>query len=371
MKEIHILLVEDNRADQEIVKEVLADAHLFRYSLEICDRISEAIARIEQRKPSVILLDLSLPDGAGLQNLEQLQEKDLSIPIVILTGLDDPNVGIEAINKGAEDYLSKSEINTGHLLAKTISFAIERNNLKRELFQAMNNLQKYNEKLRDYAYVITHDLKSPLINLRSLVDLYLQSDDTALHQKVMGKIGSSINRLDNMIRSFSNVFLVEKDLEKEPETINIAQAIAEVEDQLAELVRSSNIRISTDFSRASTVLFVPVLFSSILQNLITNSIKYSETSREPRISITTEDSDDYVIMHFEDNGIGIDLEKHQKRLFKLFKRFNPGTAEGTGVGLYMIKSIMDANDGRINIDSKLGKGTRFDLFFKKEKELVL
>ena len=147
MKEIHILLVEDNLADQEIVKEVLADAYLFRYSLEVCDCISEAIARIEQQKPSVILLDLSLPDGVGLQNLEQLQEKDLSIPIVILTGLDDPNVGIEAINKGAEDYLSKPEINNEHLLAKTISFAIERNKLKRELFQAMNNLQKYNEKL--------------------------------------------------------------------------------------------------------------------------------------------------------------------------------------------------------------------------------
>ena len=371
MKEIHILLVEDNLADQEIVKEVLADAYLFRYSLEVCDCISEAIARIEQQKPSVILLDLSLPDGVGLQNLEQLQEKDLSIPIVILTGLDDPNVGIEAINKGAEDYLSKPEINNEHLLAKTITFAIERNKLKRELFQAMNNLQKYNEKLRDYAYVITHDLKSPLVNLRSLVDLYFQSDDTALHQKVMGRIGSSINRLDNMIRSFSNVFLVEKDLEKEPETIDIAQAITEVEDQLGELVRSSNTRISTDLSQASTVLFVPVLFRSILQNLITNSIKYSNTNREPRIFITTEDSDDYVIIHFEDNGIGINLEKHQKQLFKLFKRFSTETAEGMGVGLYMVKSIMDANDGQVNIDSTPGEGTRFDLFFRKEKELAL
>ena len=178
-------------------------------------------------------------------------------------------------------------------------------------------------------------------------------------------------RLDNMIRSFSNVFLVEKDLEKEPETIDIAQAITEVEDQLGELVRSSNTRISTDLSQASTVLFVPVLFRSILQNLITNSIKYSNTNREPRIFITTEDSDDYVIIHFEDNGIGINLEKHQKQLFKLFKRFSTETAEGMGVGLYMVKSIMDANDGQVNIDSTPGEGTRFDLFFRKEKELAL
>ncbi|MEM6841668.1 MAG: hybrid sensor histidine kinase/response regulator [Bacteroidota bacterium] len=371
MKEIHILLVEDNLADQEIAKEVLAGTHFFRYSLEVCDRISGAERCIDRRRPSVILLDLSLPDGTGLRNLEKLQEKDLSIPIVILTGLEDPDVGVEAINKGAEDYLSKSEINTDHLLAKTISFAIERHNLKRGLFQAMNHLQQYNEKLRDYSYVITHDLKSPLVNLRSLVDLYQQSDDLPLHRRIMGKIEASIERLDNMIQGFSSVFLVEKDLRKDPETIDIAQAIKEVEDQLTELMRSTNTRIATDLSQADTLLFVPVLFKSVLQNLVTNSIKYSDEKREPRINITTEDTDDYIIMHFKDNGIGIDLERNHRQLFKLFNRFSTDAAEGTGVGLYMVKNIMDANDGRIDIDSIVGQGTHFKLFFRKEQELVL
>ncbi|WKN40418.1 sensor histidine kinase [Tunicatimonas pelagia] len=371
MKEVNILLVEDNLTDQEIVKEMLESTQLIHYNLEICDRISQAIVCIARVKPDVILLDLSLPDSIGLQTLQRIQEHDLSIPIVILTGLDDPDVGLEAINKGAEDYLSKQEIHIDHLLAKTISFAIERHKLKRELFTAMNHLQQYNEKLKDYSYVIAHDLKSPLNNLRSLVDFYQQSADASIRRKVMGKIGVSVNRLDDMIRSFSNVFLAEKDLSKEPEIINIHRAISEVEEQLAELIRGTNTRIFTDFSKAETVSFVPVLFNSVLQNLVTNSIKYRDEHREPRISISTEDTDSYVIMHYEDNGIGIDLEQHQQRLFKLFNRFDTEKAKGTGVGLYMIKSILDASEGRIDIDSTVGEGTHFKLFLKKEKELVL
>ena len=370
MREVTILLVEDNLTDQEIVKEMLVSNLLFQYQLVVCERVSHAIDCMQQ-KPDIILLDLSLPDSTGLQTLMRLQEHDLSIPIVILTGLDDPGVGVEAINKGAEDYLSKHEISTDHLLAKTISFAIERHKLKRELFLAMNHLQKYNDKLKDYSYVITHDLKSPLNNLRSLVNLYQQSDDVGFQQKVMERIESSVNRLDDMIRSFSNVFLAEKDLSKEPEVINIHRAICEIEDQLAETIRSTNTQITTDFSAVDTVSFVPVLFNSILQNLVTNSIKYRDESREPRISITTEDADNYVIVHFADNGIGINLERHQQRLFKLFNRFNTNKAQGTGVGLYMIKNILDASEGRIDIDSTVGEGTHFKLSFKKEKELAL
>ncbi|MGB3585811.1 MAG: hybrid sensor histidine kinase/response regulator [Tunicatimonas sp.] len=371
MREINILLVEDNLTDQEIVKEMLIGTQLFQYNLEVCERINHAVKCMDQQKPDIILLDLSLPDSTGVQTLEKLQKRDSSIPIVILTGLDDPDVGVEAINMGAEDYLSKQEINTEHLLAKTISFAIERHKLKRELFLAMNHLQKYNDKLKDYSYVITHDLKSPLTNLRSLVEMFQQTDDVDFQHKVIERIESSVNRLDNMIRGFSNVFLAERDLSKQPEAINVQLAISEVEDQLAEIIRSTNTRISTNFSEADTVCFVPVLFNSILQNLVTNSIKYRDENREPRISIITEDADDYVIVHFEDNGIGINLERHQQQLFKLFNRFDTNKAPGTGVGLYMIKNILDASEGRIDIESTVGEGTHFKLFFKKEKELAL
>ncbi|MEM9674631.1 MAG: response regulator, partial [Bacteroidota bacterium] len=287
MREITILLVEDNLADQELVRGVLEETHFFRYELDVCDRISEAKKLIIEQKPDVILLDLSLPDSSGLRGLEKLQELDIAIPIIILTGLSDPEVGLESINKGAEDYLAKEEINTDHLLAKTISFALERNKLKRELFQAMNNLQKYNEKLKDYSYVITHDLKSPLTNLRSLIGLYHQADDSSLQERIIERISTSVDRLDNMIRSFSNVFLAERDLQKEPERIDIAQAVTDAQEQLTELIRTTDTRFTTDFSEASTVSFVPVLFQSILQNLITNSIKYRDVERPPRIEIFT------------------------------------------------------------------------------------
>ena len=371
MDSIFVLLVEDNPADQLMVEEVLQDAST-EYQLITCERVQEVSACTTNAHPDIILLDLSLPDSSGLETLEKVKALVSNIPVVIFTGLADKQVGLEAINMGAEDYLVKGEIQEGSVLERTIGFAIERYKMRRDLYQTMDHLKRSNQKLEDFAYVISHDLKSPLNNLRSLLDMYNRgaiSDDH--NRQVMAMMDKSVTKLGGMLNSFTDVFLTEEGLRQVPEKLVIADCLSDVTHALAQLISDANATIHSDFSEAPTVVAVSVLFQSILQNLISNSIKYRSHKRDPVIRISSHDTYEHVVLHYQDNGIGIDTRKNEKDLFKLFKRFNVKHAEGSGVGLYMIKSIMDAGGGMIEIESELGQGTLFKLYFSKVREMVV
>ena len=369
MSSIKILLVEDNPADQVMVAEVLQDATTFQYQLATCERVQEAPSYIEQECPDIILLDLSLPDSSGLVTLEKVKEHSPHIPVVIFTGLADQQVGIDAINRGAEDYLVKGEIREGTTLERTINFALERHKLRQELVQSMELVKRSNQKLEDFAYVISHDLKSPISNLQSLLDMLNRdaiTDD--YNRQVMTMIDGSVSKLSNMLNSFMSVFLTEEGLQQPPEKLTMSEELNDVLHTLAQLIQETNTTIDADFSEVRTLVFVPVLFQSILQNLITNSIKYRSPERDPVIQISTHDVGDCVLLRFRDNGIGIDTKRNQRNLFKLFKRFNPKHAEGNGVGLYTIKSILDTSGGKVDIESEVGEGTLFKLYFSKLSE---
>lgn len=369
MSSINILLVEDKPADQTMVNEVLQNATTFQHQLVTCERVQDVPTHIVQAHPDIVLLDLSLPDSARLVTLEKIKAYLPRVPVVIFTDLVDQQIGIEAIHRGAEDYLVKGEVREGTTLERTINFALERHKLRQELVQSMEQVKRSNQKLEDFAYVISHDLKSPISNLRSLVDMFNQDAITDDHNRqVMTMIDGSVSKLSNMLRSFMSVFLTEEGFQQPPEKLTMSEELNDVLRVLSQLIDDTNTTIDADFSEVPTLVFVPVLFQSILQNLITNSIKYCSTKRDPVIQISSHDAGDYVLLRFQDNGIGIDTERNQRNLFKLFKRFNPKHAEGNGVGLYTIKSILDISGGKIDIESEVGEGTLFKLYFKKVRK---
>lgn len=362
-------MVEDNPADQVMVAEVLQDVTTFRYQLATCERVQNIPDHVAQAPPDVILLDLSLPDSSGLATLDKIKDYLPQVPIIIFTGLSDQQVGIEAINRGAEDYLVKGEIQEGTTLERTINFALERHKLRQEIVQTMDDLKRSNQKLEEFAYVVSHDLKSPVSNLRSLLDMFDHKAVANDHNRqVITMIDNSVSKLSDMLNSFMNVFLTEEGFQQSPERLRLEEALDDVLRALPQLIDESNTTLDTDFSEVPEIVFVPVLLQSVLQNLITNSIKYRSPEREPVIRISSHDAGDYVLLRFQDNGIGIDTQRNQRNLFKLFKRFNPKHAEGNGVGLYTIKSILDTSGGKIEVESELGEGTLFKLYFKKVDE---
>nr|WP_240337160.1 HAMP domain-containing sensor histidine kinase [Rufibacter sp. SYSU D00308] len=144
--------------------------------------------------------------------------------------------------------------------------------------------------------------------------------------------------------------------------VHFADVLEQVKEKLQEPLQESGASLAANFSVTPTVYFSRDNLFSLLENLISNSIKYREPQRPLHIFLSTELQDRYVVLKVQDNGIGMDLNQYGQQLFSLFRRFHDHV-EGSGVGLYIIKRIMDNNQGKVEVQSVPGEGTTFLLYF--------
>jgi len=209
-----ILLIEDDPGDALLIEEMLAEAGRALFDLERVDRLSAGLARLEKGGIDVVLLDLSLPDSQGIDTLVKARECAESVPIVVLTGLDDAAMGARILRKGGQDYLVKGQID-GNLLSRSIRYAIERQRLLEELEQARERERREKE-LRSLAtlssapptgvtarmYGMVSLIEGFPDNFRELVDTYEELMDLALDQQaykvehdVSGRLGAMAETL--------------------------------------------------------------------------------------------------------------------------------------------------------------------------------
>lgn len=138
-KLVKVLLIEDNDADARFISEMFKEIKTKKYELSHVKRLDEGLRLLDNNSFDVLLLDLSLPDSMGLDTFEKAHEHESELPIVILSGLDDEEVAVRAVREGAQDYLMKGEVSS-RLLSRAISYAIERQNLERELIESRDDL---------------------------------------------------------------------------------------------------------------------------------------------------------------------------------------------------------------------------------------
>ena len=129
---IYILLIEDNPADVILIREMLRQAKTKKFSIENCERLADGLTGLSKEKIHVVLLDLMLPDSEGLETFKRVISSAPHVPVIIMTGISDENIAIEAMKKGAQDYLVKGQVDS-RLLTRSIYYAIERNKLEEQL----------------------------------------------------------------------------------------------------------------------------------------------------------------------------------------------------------------------------------------------
>lgn len=228
-------------------------------------------------------------------------------------------------------------------------------------------LTKINADLDNFIYTASHDLKAPVTNLEGLITLLNQQIQNHLNEKddrLFDMMKVSISKFKSTIAGLVEITKAQKNLEKVDEKVDISEVINDVIVNIDYLVVESGATIFQDLS-VKEVMYAKVNINSIVYNLLSNAIKYRSPERKPVVYIRTFTINENVVLEVEDNGLGI-RKIHQNKLFTMFKRLH-SHVEGTGIGLYIIKRIVENNGGNIKVESEEGKGTKFIVNFGNMK----
>ncbi len=248
----------------------------------------------------------------------------------------------------------------------------EHKSAQERLLQTEGDLRKRNEELErinndldNFIYTASHDLKSPVVNLQGLTRIIRQKLSGELgpeNMELLNMVDKSVNKLRNTISELTEIAKVQKDLEQDAEKVCFREIAEDVKEDINGMIAESGAIVSEEW-------LVPEIFyprnnlRSILYNLLSNAVKYRSPDRQAKICISSFIEKGYIVLKVEDNGLGISLQQ-QPKLFSMFKRFH-AHVEGTGIGLYIIKRIVENRGGQIKVESDPTSGSIFKVYLRK------
>ena len=221
-------------------------------------------------------------------------------------------------------------------------------------------LERINRVMDMFVYATAHDLKNPINNLGMLSILLQEASSEQEQNEYLQALSKSVQRLKQTILGLTEIIHIESLKELNSSSLKFKEILNHVVADLDPLLKEKKGRVITSFEEES-IKYNEAFLTSIVKNLLSNAIKYSHPKRPPRITLKTEKRNGYILLSVSDNGIGIDLRQIQPNLFKPFKRFT-SQAEGSGIGLHLIKSMIERNGGYIEVESTPDIGTRFNCF---------
>jgi PAS domain S-box-containing protein len=221
--------------------------------------------------------------------------------------------------------------------------------------------------LDTFVYTASHDLKAPINNIEALVDALEQELDQGKNKEeikeIIKMINKSIDKFKITIDDLATIGKVQAEGKNEDASeVSFQEILEDVKLNLKELIENAGSIFFVDFSNAPAVNFSPKNLRSVLQNLISNAIKYRSPLRRSEIQIISKKVDSYILLEVSDNGLGIKNEDKNK-IFSMYKRLHTHV-EGSGVGMTIVKRIVENNGGMIDVESEEGKGTTFRVYFK-------
>ncbi|WCL50197.1 PAS domain S-box protein [Leptospira sp. GIMC2001] len=249
--------------------------------------------------------------------------------------------------------------------------AIERDVTERKKQEAEREalIQELALKIKDlqqFAYITSHNLRAPLSNLigfLSLIDLEAINDPEL--QNIIQGIQSSTDLLNLTIEDLIRILIIKDNPSLEKETLVFQNMVNIAVRQLSNSIKNLDAEIACDFSKASSIQFQKSYLESIFLNLIGNAVKYHSPKRKLIIQITSFQEGEKIGLTIQDNGLGIDLKYNKKRIFGLYQRFH-NHGDSKGLGLYLVKSQLEAMGASITVTSEVDVGTTFKILFKGE-----
>jgi PAS domain S-box-containing protein len=235
----------------------------------------------------------------------------------------------------------------------------------KELQEANKNLKRVNLDLDNFIYIASHDLRHPILNMEGILN-YIRNPNIQQEQldKLMEYLSVSVKKLKNTVDELSEIVKVQNNIDAELEDIALHDLFSEVMFSLDEIRKEyPALNYIIDFDEVPLMRFSRKNLRSIFYNMISNSIKYQAGRNDPYLNISSRNMGSQIMLEFKDNGVGIQQE-HLSQIFEMFKRFN-NKGSGSGLGLYIVKRIVENYEGKIMVTSTPGTETRFEILLPK------
>lgn len=368
---IHVLLVDDDAVDAELTRRALRGVDHPRFVVERAASLAEALEFLADSTYEVVLLDLSLPDSPRGETVPRLRAANPSdVPIIVLTGLDDDESAMMALDMGAQDYLGKDDV-TSDTLARSIRHAVQRHQLLKQVHCANAQLEQKNERLaqlydlaQQFVENVSHEFRTPLTVIREFTSIVMDGLAGPVSPKQAEHLQKVLHRTDDLALMVDDMLDISK---LEAGLLGVWRRPCRVED-MVETVRSL-VKGRADTRRINFRTEVdgnlPIVYCDeekarrVIVNLAVNAIKF--TPEGGAVEIWARAAGDEVTIGVTDTGPGLSAE-NLSIIFERFRQVDQGlraSTKGFGLGLNIAKELVALNLGQITVDSEVGAGSTF------------
>jgi signal transduction histidine kinase len=363
-KELKILMLEDLEDDAGLLDRALKKEKITFTRLRV-DTKEDFIDALYSFQPDLILSDHALPQFNSIEALKIVQETNLEIPFIIVTGSVSEEFAVNCIKNGVDDYVLKSNLTRLHLAIRfAINDRISRKIRKEqdEMLQRKNiELLKINRELDSFVYNISHNLRSPLTSVIGLVNIARL--DSNKGQEVVDNyfdmIKRSTLRLDDTLKEILD-FSENLRSDLKIEEVDLKSMCEEVMRKLKHVKSTSQLQMNVNVVSSTPFYSDQFRLKVILFYLFSNSISFrDDQKKEQFIRVNASISETQTAISILDNGVGIQADRLSS-VFDMFVRSNEHS-EGAGLGLYIVKEVVEKLNGTVLIDSQQGEWTRVDI----------
>lgn len=239
----------------------------------------------------------------------------------------------------------------------------DRKKAENEINSLLSITEEQNDRLKNFAYIVSHNLRSHSGGISGLLDLFLLTHPDFAKNEFIELLKSSSENLKQTIEDLTEIVRVNF-VSEEFQMICISKIVEKIRSTLSSQIKKSGMKIMNEIPETIQIKGITAYMESIVLNFITNTIKYKSEEREPFLKIYHEEDASSISLFFKDNGLGIDLKKHGDKLFGMYKTFHQHD-DSRGVGLFITKNQVESMGGKISVESEVNVGTNFKIVFKK------